>query len=516
MADLLHEYITGNPDLLACYAAPPQSLLTTPPTTAPWSPELIQEIREYNAALGYAKDLEGDEAVIITGQQPAIFAGPLYSVYKAVTAIRLAETLTQRHGVPCIPVYWVGSEDHDLDEAASVWYLDKQHRAQKLTYHPTDGDQGLPLHKVPLEDSLGGLIDEIAQQTRGSEFRDEIRQALVDALDAADSLADWSTRLLAHLFRHTPLLFFTPHLPEARKLSRPVFQHAIAHPLECTRIINEAGAKLESLGYPPQVVKNDHECAFFLSVDGIRHKVTCDNDRFHLPDNGTSCTADDLQTQLESHPETFSPNVALRVIVQQHLFPVAAYVAGPGELAYWGQFKPLFECYDKSMPIVYPRSRAVLTTAKLNKLLIKHNITVADLMQPEDQVLVQAMRSLTSNPAIDTVCGQRPPLLEALQKLEDDLAALDPAASSMVAALQKDVVQKLDRVEKHILRGDLDKNEALQNQVRRLIHSLAPRRKPQERMFTPFTYLFEYGWALLDRILRDLDPENFDVQEIEL
>ncbi len=516
MADLLHEYIAGNPDLLACYAAPPQSLLTTPPTATPWSPDLVGEIRDYNAQLGFAKEIGGNEAVIITGQQPAIFAGPLYSVYKAVTAIRLADTLEQRHGVPCIPVYWVGSEDHDLEEAASVWYLDKKNRARKLTYQPENGDQGLPLHKIALEDSLRELIDEIAQQTRGSEFREEIRHALLGTLDAADSLADWSTRLLARLFRNTPLVFFSPHLPEARKLSRPVFEHAIAHPLECTRVINDAGANLESLGYPPQVVKNDHECAFFLDVDGVRHKVTCDTERFHLPDNGTSYTAGDLLAQLESNPESFSPNVALRVIVQQRLFPVAAYVAGPGELAYWGQFKPLFECHKKTMPIVYPRARAVLTTTKLNKLLQKQDLTLADLMQPEEHVMVQAMRSLTQNPAVAKVCEHRPPLLEGLQRMEDELAALDPAASTMAAALQKDVLQKLDRIEKHLLRGDLDKNEAIQNQARRLMHSLAPNRKPQERMFTIFTYLFEYGWGLVDRILRDLDPDIFDIQEIEL
>jgi len=251
-------------------------------------------------------------------------------------------------------------------------------------------------------------------------------------------------------------------------------------------------------------------------VDGTRNKVTFDNDRFHLPDNDTSFTPDELLNKLKADPESFSPNVALRVIVQQHLFPVAAYVAGPGELAYWGQFKPLFECHNKPMPIVYPRSRAVLTTTKLNKLLKKQQLSISDLMQPEEQVLVQAMRTLTSNPAVAKICEQRPSLLEGLQKLEDDLTSLDPAASTMIAALQKDVVQKLDRVEKHLLRGDLDQNEALQNQARRLIHSLAPNRKPQERMFTIFTYLFEYGWGLLDQIMRELDAENFDVQEIEL
>jgi len=126
------------------------------------------------------------------------------------------------------------------------------------------------------------------------------------------------------------------------------------------------------------------------------------------------------------------------------------------------------------------------------------------------------MRTLTRNPAVAKVCEQRPSLLEGLQKLEDDLTSLNPSASTMIAALQKDVVQKLDRVEKHLLRGDLDQNEALQNQARRLIHSLAPNRKPQERMFTIFTYLFEYGWGLLDQIMRELDAENFNVQEIEL
>ncbi len=514
MRQHLSEYVADAEDLGAFFAKPPKALFDSPPVAREWDPQLLKGIREYQRDIGATSTFEGNEAVIITGQQPGLFTGPLYAIYKAATAIRLAETLTRERGVPCVPIYWVGSEDHDFDEASPSYFLTKKHGVLSLTYAPDGEIDSLPMNRIPLEASLHGFIDQAASETPGAEFREEVTQFLHDSLDASTSLADWTARLLARLFRDTPLVFFAPHIPEARRAGTAILRREIEEPLRSTGIVNEAGRQLESLGFPPQVTKGLTECNFFLELEGKRSKVLFEKGKFWI--GGAEFDLDNLLALLEAAPERFSPNVALRCIVQQHLFPVAAYVAGPGELAYWAQLKPLFAHFGEAMPVVYPRAKAVLSTIKLDKLMAKHGLTLDDIAEHKIKVLEKALRSTSNDPAFVLLNTERKTIEEALRELSAGLQAHNKNAAAMAAGLGKDMAAKLDRIERTILDGDTAKRSAVEKQIERLQNSLVPLGKPQERVFNIFSFLFEHGWELVPRIVRELDVESFAMNTIEL
>lgn len=516
MSEVFSAYLQRADALKPFYAGFPEDLLAVPPEGQPWAKQLTSTINTYQAEIGATAKAEGSEAVIITGQQPGIFTGPLYTIYKAVTAISLARRLEDKFGVRCAPIFWIGADDHDFDEARTVHVLTKNNEPLSLTYEPSADVDGKSMYAVPVEDSLHEVVDRIAAETPGSEFREEVRTFLHDSLNDSTSIADWFARIMAHLFRDTPLLFFAPHLPKARAMMAPIIESEINEPLASTKYLNEAAAQLRKLGYEPQLEKGEKECNFFLESDGRRRKVTFNASEFVLPEEERHYATKDLLKQLEDEPGRFSPNVALRCIVQQMLFPAASYVAGPGEVAYWGQLKPVFQHFQVPMPIVFPRARAVLTTIKLNKILHKLGLSIEELSQSTDELVERALQSTSKNPALDIIREKRSDVISAVDAFLAEVRSRDKHAGDMAAGLKSEMQKRINELEKNLVRGDESQAQAVRQQVERVCNALAPFRKPQERVYSIVSFLFQEGWELIPRLLNDLDVETFDLQEVEL
>lgn len=511
--NLASSYKKEPEDLRPFYAAWPSDLLKGPPPTGACWPGLREEIEAYQQKIGNAFASWGD-CFVVTGQQPALFTGPLYTVYKIATAIRLARRITEKFGIHCTPVFWQGSDDHDFEEARTAHILGKNHAPLSITYNPSQDISGLPMYRVPLEPSLHGLIDRAAEAVTGSEFSDAVRRYLHESLDASSSLADWNARLIAKLFAGEGLVVFTSECASARLAARDVLAEEIQHPLRSSQLVNDAGEALEALKYARQIEKDAADCSFFLDLGSRRCKVTFQNGLFQVGADDQRMAQDEMLELLTAEPERFSPNVALRCIVQQRLFPTAAYVAGPGEVGYWGQFKPLFDRYKLRMPVVYPRAECVLTTSKINKLRAKLGFDrgpSTDWSVP-DLLLDRALRAAAANPILDAFHRRRSRIADELRELAKELQKAPVAVSSLTDRVN----EAMDNYERILLRADETRHETVRQQVVRLCNVFAPFRKPQERVYTVFSFLFEHGWGLVPRIVREIDVESFEIQEIEL
>ncbi|MDX9973767.1 MAG: bacillithiol biosynthesis cysteine-adding enzyme BshC [FCB group bacterium] len=518
MSDLHADYLAQRPEVMAFYRSGPMALLNETPTTVEWNPALLEALRrntENLRASGPVTPLPARGVALVTGQQAGLFLGPLYTIYKAVTALVLSRRIENRFGVPCMPVFWLGSDDHDFEEVRTAHLLDKNHEPLSLRYEPAARVDGLPMFEMPLEDSLRAFIDRAASETTGSEFREVIAAQLRETLSDSHSLADWSARLLGALFKDTELIHFAPHWPEARRLAAPIFLQEIEEPLRSTGLLNEAGARLQALGYAQQVVKAPDECNFFLFVEKRRRKVLYRNGSFVVPEEGLRFSAEELRGLLRKEPERFSANVALRCVVQQKLFGAAAYIAGPGEVAYWAQLKGVFEQFGLAMPVVYPRAQGVLTSLKEKKLMDKFGFTLDDLAAPQDALLDRALRRAVQSKSRDGFTRLREPVEAALAGFAGGLKA-GPNAQAMADSLRTRVGEDLDRIERAILLSDRAQAEAVERQVARLCNSLMPWRKPQERVYTVYSFLFEQGPGLIQRLIDEFNVESFGMNEVVL
>lgn len=516
MRNVAEEYLQASDELAPFYAKRPRDLFNASPVPVRWDGALVEELRRRNAELGATAAIPDNAVPIVTGQQPGLFTGPLYTVYKAITALNLARQLESRTGVPHVPVFWVGSDDHDFEEARSALFLGKNHEPFTLRYEPETPVDGRPMFCMPLEPSLHTFVDRAASETAGSEFRGEIAAMLHDSLDRSASLAEWTARLMAYLFRETPLVFFAPHWDAPRRLAASVMAREIEDPLRSTRLLNDAGRQLQAMGFPQQVTKNDDECNFFLLVGERRCKVVFRDGRFVLPEVKQSFSPAEVRERLDREPERFSPNVALRCLVQQRVLGAAAYIAGPGEIAYWAQLRPLFDHFELEMPVVYPRSHAALTGLKLNQLRQKYGFSLSDLEEPPPVLVERALKQTMQSPALDVVREHRSRLTGEAAAMADALVAVDGSVRDMAQGLTKRLGDELDRLERALLLGDETQRRAVEKQVIRLCNSLAPGRKPQERAYTIFSFLFQQGPGLVARLIDELDPESYEVQEVEL
>ncbi|MCF6286802.1 MAG: bacillithiol biosynthesis cysteine-adding enzyme BshC, partial [Candidatus Hydrogenedentes bacterium] len=508
MAALLTDYLDESAELLANYAAPAAAILSHPIPPRPWDGALADEMTRYQTLLGAPKDVDGNAGVFITGQQPGIFTGPLYTIYKAITALQLSERATKDTNETFAPVYWVGGDDHDFDEISRVHLLTKHHSAVPLKLDAEANQPAVSIFRLPAQKELHALVDQAAAEAPGSEFAPSIAEFLHESLEASSNLSEWHARLMARLFRDTPLLIFTPELQAARKAAIPVFEREIEMPLDSTARLNEGGVRLEEAGYGAQVVKDGDNCNFFVEHKNMRCRVRYVDGNFLLPDTGEKFSPNAMLDWLHQEPERFTANVALRCVVQQHLFPVRAYVAGPGELAYWGQLKGVFEHFDTPMPIVYPRIRAVLTSLKTNKLLAKYGLRPEDLNLPVAALEETALRSGQQDPSLALLEKRRAALNEVLQGLQADFDALGKkgrGGAALAAQFSGQVQQSMVHLEQNLLRADKTRTETVRRQIARLTTELAPERKPQERYYTLFSWLFHYGWDLIPTLVEQLD-----------
>ncbi len=519
MASLIEDYLSGHTGLFDFYAGAPRDAVHSGVSPAPWTPALVEGIRRYQSHLGSGATLRGDEGVIITGQQPGIFAGPMFTIYKAITAIKLARAASDLSGQPFLPVYWVGGDDHDFAEISEAHLLSRNHVDLSLQLSASPDQPASSIYRLPVPESLHHLADMAAAQAPGSEFTEEILSFLHESLNASGNLSEWHARLMARLFQNTSLVVFSPDLPEARNIAVSVFEHEIRHPLESTRLLNNGGARLEAAGYGAQVVKGDDTCSFFVERRGIRCRVRYTEGAFTLPDTDERFSEAELLDLLHREPGLFTANVGLRCIVQQKLFPVRSYVAGPGEIAYWGQLKSVFDFFDCPMPVVYPRMRAVITGLKTNKLLGKYGLKVGDLYAPAEVLEEQALRSAAQDPALSVLSNHTESIIRELETLQRDFEALGKAgkvALPMGMQFQAQVRQGLTYLERSLLRADENRTATVRSQLARLSTELAPGRKPQERHYTIFSWLFQHGWELVPRLMASLDHNDFSLQEVEL
>jgi uncharacterized protein YllA (UPF0747 family) len=242
--------------------------------------------------------------------------------------------------------------------------------------------------------------------------------------------------------------------------------------------------------------------------------VVHEGGRFKLTETRETFSQEDLLHLLCDDPERFSPNVALRPVVQQLLFNPVAYIAGPGEIAYWAQLREVFDRFGQPMPVVYPRARAVVTSLNVRKLLDLNGLSLGDMTEPRDSLIERALAHRADTEARRVFDERSGAVAAAIDHLRHGFDGIDPTAAEMTGALGRHAASQLDRIRRTLDQADTGHANAVQAQVDRLCNTLAPHRKPQERFYSVFSFAFAHGWPLARRITEAIDVESFALNEV--
>jgi bacillithiol synthase len=441
-----------------------------------------------------------DGLAVFTGQQTGLFGGPLYTLYKAITAIRVAATLQADLGRPVVPVFWLASEDHDLAEADHVVVPDTGGKPTEIR-HARWGSAGyLPAH-LRLGPGIHETLERLWSVLPESEFSPPLRQALAEAYAPDRTLADAFARWMLHLLGDTGLVLTDAADPELKRLAAPILERELELAPRTSGLILAASGELKALGYPAQIEARPDGVNCFLLRDGRRPLIRTPHE-FRLRDTGAALSPAELLALCREAPEQFSPNVALRPVVQDALFPTLAYIAGPGELAYFAQLKGVYAAFEVPMPAILPRASLSVLEARMPRLLERFRLSLSDLTVEPEQLASRVLRSQLPPDLEATLTQARGQIEEIFRRVRDKVAAVDPTLSATVGQTSGHLKGHLDQLERKAVQALKRREADTRQQVQRLREALMPGGKFQERVYPTLPYLAKYGPAFV-RVVQD-------------
>lgn len=452
-----------------------------------------------------------ESVVVITGQQLGLFLSPLYIPYKTLTTLLLADHLEQALNRPVVPVFWLAGEDHDFEEVTS-FMLPGAEKPEQFLYDPPRNGRG-PVGRIALTNEIVDLLDRAETILPPSPNK----AALIDFFRATykpgTSFRDAFAKTINRLFSDTGLIIASVDDPKLKNLCVPLFQQEINDFATVTSVLETTTRSLEER-YHAQVRVSPTN--LFLMDDDSRYPIDAREAIFRPRGNGQSFDADTLNALIATQPGRFSPNVVLRPIVQDVLFPTISYVAGPGEIAYYAQYKEAYAWANLPMPIIFPRASITLIEPAIRRILSNFDIDFTAFKEDPDKFFRAysiAHLDLDVEQLFAAATSQVESGIDALQKAVTDWeASLQKTAGSTRQTIRKE----LDRFKEQIIKAQKRRMMHQRKRINRIHTHLFPGGKLQERSISPMYYLNQYGFDFFKSLMRDVSLDTTSHQVIDL
>jgi bacillithiol biosynthesis cysteine-adding enzyme BshC len=438
--------------------------------------------------------------IVTTGQQPGLLGGPLYSLYKGISAIRLAEKLEELLDRPMLPVFWVASEDHDWAEADHSYLIDTANDLVRLQVADS-GHGHRALHRIPLGEEIVELVEQAVSRLPETDFSRQYVDLIRAVYTPGATLADGFTGVLSSVLAPLGMCFVDAASPAVKEFSKPLLFRELDCAEEHEALLREDADKLESAGYAPQVPILDGAVNLFLESPEGRERIYRSGGAFELRRSRQSVTADFVRERVEADPLTLSPNVLLRPVVESAIFPVLSYVAGPGEVTYYAQLKRLFEAHGLMMPVIYPRHAVTVVEAKVRKKLDKFGMDLEGLQRPLHEILSEMARDEVPDDVRRALGELKGAVARGSADLLKAATTIDPTLKGSVTNARNRALAAFQAAERKIVQSVKREQEVTSNQLEVAQRHLFPDGHPQERMLTPLYYLVRYGSNFVESLV---------------
>ncbi|MGA2236152.1 MAG: bacillithiol biosynthesis cysteine-adding enzyme BshC [Terriglobales bacterium] len=454
----------------------------------------------------------------VTGQQVGLFGGPLFSIFKALTAVKLAEQATAA-GMDCVPVFWLATEDHDLAEVNHVALLSEHGLPERFAVESpafeSNAVADAPVGAVKFGPEIEPVVERAATLLGDSEVTKWLRQAY----RPGETLGSAFAVLFARLFADWGVILLDPADKDFHTLAKPLFRAVIERASELDEALLARGKALEAAGYHQQVKVTSATTLLFEVKNGARTVVRRRNNggnggEFAVGEERISHR--ELLDQIEEAPEKFSPNVLFRPVVQDYLLPTLVYTGGAAEVAYFAQAAVVYEKLLGRVTPILPRFSATLIEAKPQRILTRYQLGLPDLfLGPEKAREAIAARSLPSD--------LQARFTEAYASAEQSMAAVRESIgrldSTLIEAADRARTRmwyQINRLHRRASRAELLRNEVVTRHADALSHALFPHRVLQEREVAGVSFVARYGTELLANLYQKIHPDCHDHQVIEV
>jgi bacillithiol biosynthesis cysteine-adding enzyme BshC len=456
---------------------------------------------------------------VVTGQQVGIFGGPLYTVYKILTELKLTEILKDRYPeYNFVPVFWLESEDHDFEEMNSITIIGQDNSPVRVSYllggKPLEKNPG-PVGSLRFEEHLQDFFSSLDSALFSTEFKPKLIETLRHSYHMGATFTQSFVSWINKLFEDSGLVFCNINDREFKQLLTPMFLHECKRRSEISQLIITLSAELEQR-YHAQV--KPKAVNLFMFHKGGRYLIEPREQEQDFSLKGTRyyLSPDELTTAIQSTPELFSPNVILRPICQDTILPTAVYIGGPGEIAYFAQLKPVYELFDVPMPIIYPRASVTILEERLEKIIEKYQIDVADFFSDSD-LLIRRISNQISEVKVDTIFpSTQQRISEVLTELQFGLTQIDPTLLGALEHTKQKIAAILDQLKSRTTSAQQRKNEIALSQIQKVANHLTPNGNFQERELSIVYFINKYGMEFTRWLNDEVKIDRFEHQILHL
>lgn len=450
---------------------------------------------------------DADTLAIVTGQQVGLFGGALYTPLKTITTLQLAQKWAAQTGRRVVPVFWLEGEDHDL---AEVNYIQVQQGNDwvKLQYSghelPENGNLG-PVGRLSFTAQIEEMVNEVETILPPTAFKPELMAQLRDIFKTGTSFHAAFVQMMKLLFPDQGLIFVTPDDPALKRLSIPLFEREIKDSATLFTQLQTVSEDLKQAGYHAQV--HPRSLNLFWVDEHGRYAIDKTNAGFRLKGREKTFTPAELLTALYETPENFSPNVVLRPQMQDWLFPTLAYIGGPGEIAYFAQFKPVYTWSGIPMPYLYPRASATVIEGRIQKVLQRYNIQLTDLTGDFETLFKQMVLAQSGTKIEDSFQAESIRLNQSIETLKTVAVSIDPSMGKATEALRASLQNEIEKFKKRLIQAEKRNHEGMRDQVWKARTALFPDGL-QERKLSVLPLLNKYGLDLMTKWLDELSLDT--------
>ncbi|HKW56545.1 MAG TPA: bacillithiol biosynthesis cysteine-adding enzyme BshC [Candidatus Acidoferrum sp.] len=447
---------------------------------------------------------------VVSGQQVGLFSGPAYAIYKAVSAIHVAQELMSA-GIEAVPVFWMATEDHDLDEVRhSTWFDSGKLKRFEL---PGNGGAGLPVGQIALGPAVREMVNEAAEilSAAGGELA---AATLRESYGPQETYGSAFAKLFARLFAEQGLILLDPLDARLHRTGAELLRRAVEQREALSESLLARNKELEKADYGAQVKVTSRSTLLFYMGDGakgapsgaghagsgVRRPVTANGEKFICGER--SWTREDLLAAIEAEPENFSANALLRPVLQDYLLPTAAYIAGPAEIAYLAQAEVLYRKLLGRMTVILPRAAFTLVDAKAEKLLGRYGLSVEDVWRGSQELRRKMERASVPKTLDKNFAATARETERRLMALKKQIARLDPTLDGAVETAGKKITFQLDKLRRKAGKAEALKAGLVSGHQEFLESLLYPHKAEQSRELCFLPFLAAWGPGGLKELVK--------------
>lgn len=450
---------------------------------------------------------------VVTGQQVGLFSGPAFTLYKALTAVRLAHTLSEQ-GLSSVPVFWLATEDHDLEEVSETATFDEDFNLLTLHDPGNRPSPRSPVGEVRHTEQVTAALDQLEAALPAGESRSRLLQDLRECYVPGATWGGSFAKFLTRLFGRWGVILLDPLDKSVHQLSANIYRKAVDSAADLRAGVLADSQALVRQGYHAQVHVPENSTLVFVARRGDRLPLDQSDGKFQI-DGRENISATELDSLLAERPLEFSPNVLLRPLVQDSLLPTLAYVAGPSELAYLGQARSLYHAFNRPQPVIFPRAGFTLVDARTERLMEKYKLSLEDVWQGEEALGRKIAATGFAEGWSERFDQSERELDQLLSRLQGDIETLDVTLLDTLQHTKEKMKHQMERLRGKLTRAALGRSDLLTRHLQTLIRFLMPHKDLQERRVGGACFLGRGGYELLEHLLTKVQVHCSDHQTLK-